>query len=93
MTQSMSYLQCCVVAPNVLPKKKSVQEMVTDLVTVGSWSHNPQGVLRFIEVGEGISESIVQGNNNSINQNDEGIYENKAEEQQCQTAQAQLERL
>ena len=65
-------------------KQKSVQEMVTDQVTVGSWSHNPQGVLRFIEVGERISESVVQGNNNSINQNYESINETGAEQHQVE---------
>ena len=33
-------------------------------------------------MGEGISKSIVQGNNNLSNQNDQSIYESEAEEQQ-----------
>ena len=35
-------------------------------------------------MGEGISESIVQGNNNSNNQHDESINESEAEEQQVE---------
>ena len=35
-------------------------------------------------MGEGISQSIVQGNNNSSNQNDESTNESEAEEQQVE---------
>ena len=55
--------------------------MVTDQATVGGWSHNPLGVLRFIEVGEEISKDNVHGNNNPIDQNVEGIHENEEEDQ------------
>ena len=51
--------------------------------------HNPQGVLRFIEVGEGISESIVQGNNNLSNPNDESIHKSKAEEHESEAEEQQ----
>ena len=37
-------------------KTNSVGELNTDHISVGSWSHKTQGVLRFIEVGEGISD-------------------------------------
>ena len=62
-------------------KQKNIQEMETDPVTVGSWSSNPQGVLRFIEVGEGISNEIAQGSDTPTDQYDEGSIENEAEDQ------------
>ena len=36
-------------------------ELNTNFISVGNWSRNSQGVLQFIEVGEGISDGTEQG--------------------------------
>ena len=36
-------------------------ELNTNSISVGNWSRNSQGVLQFIEVGEGISDGTEQG--------------------------------
>ena len=42
-------------------KTNTVGKLNTDSISVGKWSKNPHGVVQFIEVGEGISEGIAQG--------------------------------
>ena len=42
-------------------------------------------------MGEGISESIVQGNNNLSNQNDESIHESEAEEHKSEAEEHESE--
>ena len=42
-------------------------------------------------MGEGISESIVQGNNNLSNQNDESIHESEAEEHESEAEEHESE--
>ena len=38
----------------------NAQELNTDPIAVGNWTRNTQGVLRFIEVEEGVSEGPVR---------------------------------
>ena len=45
-----------------IKKLKHSQELNTDPTTVGNWTRNLQGVLRFIKVGEGVSEDPVAEN-------------------------------
>ena len=42
-------------------KTNTVGELNTDCISVGNWSRNPQGVLWFIVVWEGITEVTEQG--------------------------------
>ena len=43
-------------------KAQNAQELSKDPITVGNWTRNAQGVLRFIEVGEGVSKGPVTEN-------------------------------
>ena len=68
--------------------QKNSKEMVMGQITVGHWFKNPQGMSRFIEVGEGISEVLDQENYSTV---DTPIVENDAEEQSTEEIQENQE--
>ena len=55
---------------------------------MGNWFRNPQGMSRFIEVGEGISDALGQENYNTV---DTPIIENDMEEQSTEEIQEKQE--
>ena len=67
----------CVSHNVVWPHRMFYKEMVTDQITVENLFRNPQGMSRFIEVGEGISEVSDLENCSTA---DTPIIENDAEE-------------
>ena len=69
-------------------KTANAQEMNMDPITVGNWTRNSQGVLRFIEVGEGVSKDpekaeIAEDHDNSFIENE--LEEQPTDNQETQT--------
>ena len=82
------HLSCNVVWLHQMFYQKNSKEMVMGQITVGNWFRNPQGMSRFIEVGEGISEASCEENYNTV---DTPIIENDMEEQATEEIQENQE--
>ena len=74
-------------------KAKNAHELNTDPITVGNWTRNMQGVLRFIEVGEGVSKGPVTENAELAQDNENSLIENKLEDQPIENQEAHVENL
>ena len=72
------HVSCDMVWLHSMYYQKNSKELVMDQIAVGNWCKNPQGMSRFIEVGEGIPEASDQENYNIV---DNPIIENDLEEQ------------
>ena len=74
-------ISCDVVWLHRMHYKKNNKELVMIQSTVGNWHKNPQGMSRFIDVGEGIFEVPDQANdNNTENTTVESSMEEQATE-------------
>ena len=78
---------------HVFHKAKNAQELNTDPISVGNWTRNMQGVLRFIEVGEGVFEGPVMENAELMEDNNNPLIENEFEDQPIEEQEAHVENL
>ena len=74
-------------------KAKNAQELNTDPITIGHLTRNTQGVLRFIEVGEGVSEGPVMENAELMEDNNNPLIENEFEHQPIEEQETHVENL
>ena len=74
-------------------KAQNAQELSTDPITVGNWTRNAQSVLRFIEVGEGVSKGPVTENAEVAEDDGNPLIENEAEDQLIENLEAHVENL
>ena len=74
-------------------KAKNTQELNMDPITVGNWTRNMQGVLRFIEVGEGVSEGPVAENAEIAEDHENSLTENELEDQPIENQEVHVENL
>ena len=72
-------------------KIQNVQELNRDLITVCNWIRNTQGVLMFIEVGEGVSRGPVMENAEVMEDDGNSLIENEAEYQPVENLEAYVE--
>ena len=72
-------------------KVKNAQELNMNPITVDYWTRNTQGVLRFIEVGEGVSKGPVMENAEAAEDDRNSLIENEAENQLIENLEEHVE--